>query len=108
MCVNARSPLEDGIGDSQCGGFFPAELKFAGFDGIVFTGKAPTYQYLWIHDGEAELRDQWIQHPDVHEGLVRDLYVAVFPSAMSANPAEAGEESVLAQLRDEMRTLLGI
>ncbi len=57
MCVNARSPLVDGIGDSQCGGFFPAELKFAGFDGIVFTGKAPIYQYLWIHDGEAELRD---------------------------------------------------
>ena len=42
-------------------------------------------------------RDQWIQHPDVREGFVRDLYVAVFPSAMSANPAEAGEESVLAE-----------
>ncbi|HEX8298468.1 MAG TPA: cytochrome c biogenesis protein CcsA [Rubricoccaceae bacterium] len=43
-------------------------------------------------------RDQWIQHPDVREGAIRDLYVAVFPSAMSANPAgEAGEEAVLAQ-----------
>ncbi len=43
-------------------------------------------------------RDQWIQHPDVREGALRDLYVAVFPSAMSANPAAAQDEpSVLAQ-----------
>ena len=39
------------------GGFFPAELKFSGFDGIVFTGKSPKPVYLWLHDGEAELRD---------------------------------------------------
>lgn len=30
-----------------------------------------------------DTRDQWIQHPDVREGIFRDLYVAVFPSAMS-------------------------
>ena len=35
-------------------------------------------------------RDQWIQHPDVREGLGRDLYVAVFPSAMSEQPSDAG------------------
>jgi aldehyde:ferredoxin oxidoreductase len=39
------------------GGFFPAELKFSGFDGIVVTGKSPKPVYLWLHDGEAELRD---------------------------------------------------
>jgi aldehyde:ferredoxin oxidoreductase len=33
--VNAKSPLTGAIGDSQAGGFFPAELKFAGFDGIL-------------------------------------------------------------------------
>ena len=33
--ANAKSPISGGIGDSQSGGFFPAELKFAGFDGIV-------------------------------------------------------------------------
>ena len=33
VTINARSPLTDGIGDSQGGGFFPAELRFAGFDG---------------------------------------------------------------------------
>ena len=35
-------------------------------------------------------RDQWIQHPEVREGFVRDLYVAVFPSAMSNAPSEGG------------------
>lgn len=57
MTINARSPLSFGIGDSQVGGFFPAELKFAGFDGIVVYGQAPRPVYLWVHDGEAELRD---------------------------------------------------
>ena len=57
MTLNAKSPLSGAIGDSQAGGFFPAELKFAGFDGIVIYGKAETPVYLWIHNGEAELRD---------------------------------------------------
>jgi aldehyde:ferredoxin oxidoreductase len=55
--VNAKSPISGGIGDSQGGGFFPAELKFAGFDGIVVKGKAQKPVYLWIKDGVAELRD---------------------------------------------------
>jgi len=63
MTANAKSPLVDGIGDSQCGGFFPAEMKFAGFDGVVVKGKASRPVYLWLHDGGAgqppvvELRD---------------------------------------------------
>ncbi len=57
MTANAKSPLVDGIGDAQCGGFFPAEMKFAGFDGIVVKGKAARPVYLWLHEGEAELRD---------------------------------------------------
>jgi aldehyde:ferredoxin oxidoreductase len=56
MCANALSPLVDGIGDSQCGGFFPAEMKFAGFDGIVVSGESAEPVYLWLHDGQAELR----------------------------------------------------
>src|SRR6188508_2778267 len=52
--VNARSPLVDGIGDSQMGGFFPAEMKFAGFDGVVVTGRAEKPVYLWLHDGGAD------------------------------------------------------
>jgi aldehyde:ferredoxin oxidoreductase len=54
---NAKSPISGGIGDSQSGGFFPAELKFSGFDGIVIKGKSPNPVYLAIVDGIAELRD---------------------------------------------------
>jgi aldehyde:ferredoxin oxidoreductase len=55
--VGARSPMSGAIGDSQGGGFFPAEFKFAGFDGLVIKGKASKPVYLWIKDGVAELRD---------------------------------------------------
>jgi len=55
--ANAKSPLTGAIGDSQAGGFFPAELKFAGYDGIVIKGRSPKPVYLSIIDGEAELHD---------------------------------------------------
>jgi aldehyde:ferredoxin oxidoreductase len=55
--VTAKSPATGLLGDSQAGGFWPAELKFAGFDGIVITGRSPKPVYLWVRDGEAELRD---------------------------------------------------
>ena len=55
--ANAKSPISGGIGDSQSGGFFPAELKFAGFDGIVIKGKSQKPVYLAIIDGKYELHD---------------------------------------------------
>ena len=42
MTANAKSPLTGAIGDSQAGGFFPAEMKYAGFDGLVVTGPSHT------------------------------------------------------------------
>lgn len=55
--ANARSPQSGAIGDSQSGGFFPAELKFAGFDGLVIKGKAQAPVYLSILYGDAQLSD---------------------------------------------------
>ena len=55
--ANAKSPISGGIGDSQGGGFFPAEMKFAGIDGIVVKGKSAKPVYMWIKDGAYELRD---------------------------------------------------
>ena len=57
MTAAAKSPLTGTIGDSQGGGFFPAELKFAGFDALVIKGKSPKPVYIWIKDGAYELRD---------------------------------------------------
>lgn len=57
ISANAKSPLTGAIGDSQAGGFFPAELKAAGFDAIVLKGAASSPVYLWIKDGAVEIRD---------------------------------------------------
>lgn len=54
--VCGRSPATGLWGESNCGGFWGAELRFAGFDGIFVTGVAATPVYLWAHDGKAELR----------------------------------------------------
>jgi len=57
VMANAKSPLTGTIGDAQAGGFWPAEAKAAGFDAIIIKGKAEKPVYLWVHDGQAELRD---------------------------------------------------
>jgi aldehyde:ferredoxin oxidoreductase len=57
LMVNAKSPMSGAIGDSQAGGFVAAELKFAGFDGIVVRGRASAPVYLSIVDGQAALHD---------------------------------------------------
>jgi aldehyde:ferredoxin oxidoreductase len=54
--VGAKSPLTDGYGEADVGGFFGAELRRAGFDALVVRGKASSPVYLWIHDGEVEIR----------------------------------------------------
>lgn len=55
MTIVAKSPLTGAIGDSQCGGFFPAEMKFSGFDAVVISGRAENPVYLWLDDGKAKL-----------------------------------------------------
>jgi aldehyde:ferredoxin oxidoreductase len=55
--IGAKSPLTGGLGSSEVGGFWGSELKRAGFDAIVVQGQAAAPVYLWIKDGEAELRD---------------------------------------------------
>lgn len=57
LTVTAKSPLTGCIGDSQSGGFFPAEMKFAGFDAVIVKGRADSPVYLSLRNGEAELRD---------------------------------------------------
>jgi aldehyde:ferredoxin oxidoreductase len=55
--IGAKSPLTNLIGSSNMGGFFAPELRFAGFDHLVITGKAEKPVYIWIHDGQIEVRD---------------------------------------------------
>lgn len=55
--VVAKAPLTGTIGASNSGGHFGPELKYAGYDGIIFEGRAEKPLYLWIEDDKAELRD---------------------------------------------------
>lgn len=54
--VVAKAPLTGTIGAANSGGHFGPELKFAGYDGIIFEGKADSPVYLSIHDDEIELK----------------------------------------------------
>ena len=54
--VVSLSPLTGIYGESDVGGTWGQELKNAGFDGIVIRNKSKTPKYLWVHDGQAELR----------------------------------------------------
>ena len=55
--VIAKSPLTETWGDANSGGDFGPNLKFAGFDGVFFTGASPKPVYLYIENGKPELRD---------------------------------------------------
>lgn len=55
--VIAKAPLTGTIGAANSGGHFGPELKFAGYDGIIFEGKADSQMYLHINNDDIELKD---------------------------------------------------
>ena len=55
--VSSISPQTRLFAFSMMGGFFGPELKRAGYDKLVVSGKSPTPVYLWIHNDKVELRD---------------------------------------------------
>jgi len=96
MTATAKSPLTGLIGDSQVGGFFPAEMKFSGFDGIVLAGRSPKPVYLWVHDGEAELKDAshlWGKITGDAEKMIREELAD--PKIEIAQIGPAGEKLAL-------------
>ncbi|MBW2063696.1 MAG: aldehyde dehydrogenase [Deltaproteobacteria bacterium] len=55
--VSTFSPQTLFMAYSMMGGFFAPELKYAGYDKVIFRGKSPDLVYLWINNGKVELRD---------------------------------------------------
>ncbi|GAB4352770.1 MAG: aldehyde ferredoxin oxidoreductase family protein [Candidatus Abyssubacteria bacterium] len=75
--VAAKSPLTRGWGEATASGFWAPELKFAGFDGIVVTGKSEKPVYLLIDDGRAELKpadDLWGKTTGVTDEILREKH----------------------------------
>lgn len=56
-CIGTKSPLTGGYAKSEVGGFWGAEMRRAGFDGIIVEGKSEKPVYLWVHDGDAQIKD---------------------------------------------------
>jgi benzoyl-CoA reductase subunit BamB len=55
--VTTYSPQTLLMGYSMMGGFWAPELKYAGYDKVIFRGKSPNLVYLWIHNDKVEIRD---------------------------------------------------
>ena len=55
--VVTKGPLTGAIACSNSGGFFGAEMKFAGWDMIIFEGRSPKPVYLYLENDKAELKD---------------------------------------------------
>ena len=73
--VVTKSPLTGCIACSNSGGYFGPEIKFAGYDIIIFEGKAPEPVYLVIKDDAIEFKsavDLWGKNTDVTEDLIRE------------------------------------
>ncbi len=71
-----KSPLSGGITAGQISGDFNAEIRFAGFDGIIIRGRADTPVYLNIKDDNVEVRDArdlWgMDTRETHRALISD------------------------------------
>jgi aldehyde:ferredoxin oxidoreductase len=89
-----RSPLTGIWNEANMGGHWGAELRFAGFDGLIVTGRAADPVYLWIHDGEVEIRPAshlWgLDHFETFEQLRQETD----PKAQLACIGQAGENLV--------------
>ncbi|MFW9900829.1 MAG: aldehyde ferredoxin oxidoreductase family protein [Candidatus Thorarchaeota archaeon] len=73
--VGTKSPLTGGFGEAEVGGHWGAELKHAGFDAIIIEGKAKNPVYLWINDGEAQIKDAshlWGKITGETEALIKE------------------------------------
>ena len=55
--VVSKSPATGGVGEAKAHGFFGPDLKRAGYDAVIITGKADKLSYLWIDDDNIQLKD---------------------------------------------------
>jgi benzoyl-CoA reductase subunit BamB len=93
--VTTYSPQTLLMGYSMMGGFWAPELKYAGYDKIIFRGKSPNLIYVWINNDKVEIRDASHLHGkgavETQELIRRELKE---PNAQVAAIGLAGENRV--------------
>ena len=93
--VMTKSPLTGAITCSNSGGLFPTELKRAGFDAIIISGRAEAPVYLWIDQGNADIREaDHLWGKNTHE-TTDALLAETDAKAKVACIGPAGEKGVL-------------
>jgi aldehyde:ferredoxin oxidoreductase len=92
--VSAKSPETLGLGDANCGGFFAAAMRRAGFDRLIIIGQARAPSYLLLEEGQVQLRPAeglWgLNSPQTQE----ELKARHGSGAVSAVIGPAGENRV--------------
>ena len=94
--VITKGALTGAIACSNSGGYFGAEMKFAGWDMVIFEGKSPKPVYLWIEDDKAELRDAahlWGKTVWKTEEIIKKTHQD--PQIRVSSIGRAGENGVL-------------
>jgi aldehyde:ferredoxin oxidoreductase len=93
--VAAKSPLTGIFGESHSAGHWAPELKFAGFDTIIVTGRAKSPLYLFIDNGIAQLldaKDLWGRDTNQTEEIIKETHAD--PSLRVSCIGQAGENLV--------------
>jgi aldehyde:ferredoxin oxidoreductase len=98
IAICTKSPLTGTVTDSHHGGWSGARLKWAGFDGLLFEGKADQPVYAVVEDGEVELRDAshlWGQgFHDTRDALEEEVEGSYGKNLSVMGIGEAGENGV--------------
>jgi aldehyde:ferredoxin oxidoreductase len=98
IAICTKSPLTGTVTDSHHGGWSGARLKWAGFDGLLFEGKADEPVYAVVEDGEVELRDAshlWGQgFHDTRDALEEEVEGSYGKNLSVMGIGEAGENGV--------------
>jgi len=87
--VAAKSPLSNGWGEGNVGGHLAPHIKYAGYDAILFEGASEKPVYLYVRDGEVDLRDAkdiwgkdtWECHALLEKELGKGIHTALIGQA---------------------------
>ncbi len=108
--VITKSPLTGTIACSNSGGYFPAELRFAGYNGIIFEGKSKEPVSLWINDDTVELRpakELWgkttHETEEIIRGQIEDRWLAEETRIACIGPAGEKLSRIACVVNDKHR-----
>jgi aldehyde:ferredoxin oxidoreductase len=105
--ITAKSPETGILGGGNCGGFWGPMLRRSGFDTLIVEGKSSRPVYIWIHDGEPEVRDAthlWGMDTNETQDSLKDTH----PNSEVLCVGQAGEKLVrFACVRTRLKNACG-